>query len=66
MIESLNEIKGLETEFNVATVSKRVEQELLNIADGAYAVPDTGLQFGRIENVNDYVNKVNADKSITK
>ena len=64
LIESLNEIKGLETEFNVTTVSQRVEQELDNIADGAYAVPDTGLQFGRIENVNDYVNKVNADKSI--
>tara|TARA_R100000329_G_scaffold130_1_gene275 strand:+ start:222 stop:3044 length:2823 start_codon:yes stop_codon:yes gene_type:complete len=64
LIESLNEIKGLETEFNVTTVSKRVEQELDNIADGAYAVPDTGLQFGRVENVNDYVNKVNADRSI--
>ena len=64
MIESLNEIKGLETEFNVTTVSQRVEQELDNIADGAYAVPDTGLQFGRVENVDDYVNKVKADRSI--
>ena len=66
LIESLNEIKALETEFNVETVSKRVQQELDNIADNAYAIPDTGLQFGRIENVNDYVNKVNDNRSILK